>query len=88
LSGDGTLLLQHSVALSWDSSTSIVAGYNVYRGTKPGGPYGRINSTLQPGTNYTDASVQSGVTYYYVATAEDANSQESPYSNETVAAIP
>ncbi len=62
-------------------------GYNVYRGLISGGPYQRINSQLEPATNYTDSTVQSGITYFYVVTAVDATS-ESGYSPEVAAAIP
>jgi len=78
----------HSVALSWNASTSSVVGYNVYRGTQSGGPYTKLNSSLEPATAYTDASVSSGTTYYYVATAVDSNNVESSYSNQAVAQIP
>jgi len=79
---------QHSVALSWNPSTSTVTGYNVYRGTQSGGPYSKLNSSLLSGTSYTDSSVQSATTYYYVATAVDSSNVESAYSNQATAAIP
>ena len=88
LSGVGTQASQHSVALSWDASTSQVAGYNLYRGTVSGGPYTKINSGLDASTNYSDASVQSGQTYYYVTTAVDSQGTESGYSNQAQAVIP
>jgi fibronectin type 3 domain-containing protein len=78
----------HSVSLSWDPSTSTVVGYNVYRGTQTGGPYARVNGSVQAGTAYSDNNVQSGTTYFYVVTAVDASSQESGFSNETMALIP
>jgi Abnormal spindle-like microcephaly-assoc'd, ASPM-SPD-2-Hydin len=88
LSGTGTAPPQHSVALSWNASTSVVVGYNVYRGTHTGGPYTKINTVLQASTNYTDLTVSGGQSYYYVTTAVDANSLESAYSNEAQAVIP
>ena len=87
-SGAGTQTTQHTVSLSWNPSTSTVAGYNLYRGSQSGGPYSRLNSSLLPGTSYDDAGVQSGGTYYYVSTAVDASSNESVFSNEATAAIP
>jgi len=36
LAGSGTQQSSHTVSLSWDSSTSQVIGYNVYRGTVSG----------------------------------------------------
>ena len=89
--GDGTQQGSgsgHSVALSWNPSTSSVVGYNVYRGTQSGGPYTKLNSSLEPATAYTDASVASGTTYYYVATAVDSNNVESSFSNQAVAQVP
>lgn len=78
----------HSVALSWNASPSPVAGYNIYRGSQSGGPYTRLNSSLQPGTTFSDNSVQAGATYFYVTTAVDGSSQESAFSNESVSVIP
>ena len=48
---------------------SPVVEYNVYRGTQSGGPYQRLNLSPQPDNSYTDGTVQSGLTYFYVATA-------------------
>jgi hypothetical protein len=89
-SGDGTESSSggHSVALSWDASTSVVVGYNIYRGTVSGGPYSKLNTALLSGTSYTDASVESGTTYYYVSTAVNSTNGESAYSNQATAAIP
>ena len=87
VSGSGQAV-QHNVALSWSPSTSTVTGYNVYRGTTSGGPYTRINSALDAVTTYSDGTVQSGQTYYYVTTAVASNGMESTYSNETAAQVP
>jgi hypothetical protein len=87
--GDRIQPTQHSVSLSWTASVSSVVGYNVYRGTQPSGPYPlKVNSSPHTGTSFTDSTVQSGTTYYYVVTAVDANSVESDYSNEGTAVIP
>jgi hypothetical protein len=88
LSGNGTQQSTHSVALSWNASTSQVIGYNVYRGTVSGGPYARLNPSVDANTAYTDSSVQSGLTYYYVTTAVDSQNMESAYSNEATSVIP
>jgi hypothetical protein len=87
MTGTGTAPTQHSVDLTWGASSSAV-GYNVYRGTVSGGPYTMINTSLDSTTAYTDSTVVSGQTYYYVATAVDGNSNESAYSNQTQAVIP
>jgi len=87
LTGTGTAPTQHTVDLTWNTSTDAV-GYNVYRGTVPGGPYAMINTSLDSTTAYTDSSVVSGDTYYYVATAVNASGDESGYSNQAQAVIP
>jgi len=87
LTGTGTAPTQHTVDLTWNASTDAV-GYNVYRGTVPGGPYAMINTSLDSTTAYTDSSVVSGDTYYYVATAVNASGDESGYSNQAQAVIP
>jgi fibronectin type 3 domain-containing protein len=76
------------VALTSNASTSTVTGYNVYRGTVSGGLYTKINSALFTALTYTDSTVQSGTTYYYVTTAVDSGGNESVYSNEVSAPIP
>ena len=88
LSGTGVAPLQHSAALTWSASTSAVSGYNVYRSTVSGGSYTRINSSLVASASYTDSTVQSGTTYFYVTTAVDSSGMESVYSNEVPATIP
>jgi hypothetical protein len=88
LAGDGAASVQHSVSLSWNGSTSQVAGYNIYRGSQPSGPFTKLNSILDTATSYTDSSVASGQTYYYAATSVDSNNLESGYSNIAIAVIP
>src|SRR5216683_1143808 len=88
LSGTGVQLIAHSAALTWLPSTSLVPGYNVYRGTVSGGPYSKLSSSLIALTTFTDSAVQSGQTYFYVVTAVDASNVESAYSNEISAIIP
>ena len=71
----------NSVSLSWTASTSSgVAGYNVYRGATAAGPFAKVNSTVVAGTTYTDITVQPGQTYYYVLTAVDGSNNQSPFS--------
>ena len=87
MTGSGNGAVQHTVGLTWNASINAVS-YNLYRGSVPGGPYSMINTTLDGTTAYTDSTVSSGQTYYYVATAVDDNSEESGYSNEAQAVIP
>src|SRR5205809_687207 len=88
LSGTGVAPVQHSVTLSWNGSTSVVSGYNVYRSTVSGSSYVKVNTSLDSGLGFTDTTVQSGTTYYYVTTAVDASNNESAFSNEVPAVIP
>jgi hypothetical protein len=87
LSGSGAQVTQHSVALSWNPDASTVQGYYVYRGSQSGGPYTKISSLLGS-TSFTDSTVGSSQTYFYVVTAMGTNSVESGYSNEAVATVP
>lgn len=92
LSGSGSVVSspqpQHSVSLTWGESSSGIAGYNIYRSTVSGGSYTRINATVNGGTAYTDSSVASGQTYYYVATSVSTAGLESKYSSQIKVTIP
>jgi len=87
MTGTGTAATQHTVDLSWTASADAVS-YNIYRGTVSGGPYTMINTSADSTTAYTDSTVVSGQTYYYVATAVNSESEESGYSNQATAVIP
>ena len=88
LSGSATAPTSHMVSLSWAPSSTTYSGFNVYRGTTSGGPYTRVDSSMVPSTTYTDTTVASGQTYYYVATQLDTSGAESGYSSEVSAVIP
>ena len=88
LSGTGVAQVSHNVDLSWIPGAGTAVGYNLYRGTVSGGPYTQINTVLDASTNYTDNTVASGATYYYVSTEVNAAGQESAYSNAAQAVIP
>jgi hypothetical protein len=88
LSGTGMATGGHSVGLSWQASSSDVDGYNVYRSGALSGPFSKLNSSPDDGTSYTDSTVQSGGTYYYVTTAVGTDGVESAYSNKVKAVIP
>jgi len=89
LSGTGAQQSTHTVGLTWTGSTSTVIGYNVYRGTVAGGPYGsKLTTSPVSLTQFTDTGLQSGQTYYYVVTAVDSDSVESVFSNQAAAIIP
>jgi fibronectin type 3 domain-containing protein len=65
ISGNGS----SQVSLSWGAASGATS-YRVERSTVPGGPYTTIYTG--PATSYADASVSSGVTYYYVVVAVNA----------------
>ena len=88
LSGTGVAPASHSVSLSWGASTSAVAGYNIYRSSVSGSSYSRLNGSLVAGLSFSDSSVTSGQTYYYVATSVDSSGNESPYSNQVTSTVP
>jgi fibronectin type 3 domain-containing protein len=86
LSGTGS----HDVVLSWTASpTSDVIGYDIYRGTTPGGESSTpLNSTPVSGTNFTDENVTAGAVYYYLATSVTSDGvTQSAASAETTATV-
>ena len=84
-----TLTVTAQIALSWSTGGSPnIAGYNVYRSTTSGGPYAKVNTSLDPNMSFMDTAVQDGVTYYYVTTSVDTSGNESSYSNQASAMVP
>ena len=81
--------IPHSVALSWEASTTPNVTYNIYR-SNTSAAYGTTPLASVSGTSYTDYAVQAGQTYFYVVKAVDStnpNNLSSP-SNEALAIIP
>jgi fibronectin type 3 domain-containing protein len=78
----------HSADLKWNASASPVVGYNVYRSEKTGGPFAKLTGAPIRETRYTDRTVQSAHTYFYMVTAVDGQGRESLYSNQIKAVIP
>ncbi|MGA9779850.1 MAG: beta-galactosidase GalA [Verrucomicrobiia bacterium] len=72
------------ILLSWNGSAG--ANYNVKRSTMSGGPYNIIASSIST-TNYTDSSVATCQTYFYVVTYTNT-SYESLSSAEASAEVP
>ena len=89
---DATLIvspaIQHSVALSWVDTDSTIAGYNVYRSNQSGNGFTKLNSSLATTMSYTDKTVQSASTYYYVVTAVNNAGTESVFSAVVQAIVP
>jgi predicted phage tail protein len=80
----------HDVILSWGASPSIgISGYNIYRGTSPGGESSTpLNSAPVDSNTYVDDSVTPGTTYYYVLRTVNSVGGESAPSNEANAQVP
>jgi len=89
LSGAGTAAAaQHTVALTWERSSSTVTGYFVYRSSKPSGPYTQLNSAPEANPSYSDGSVSNGQVYYYYVTAVNSSNIQSTDSNQVSVTIP
>jgi Abnormal spindle-like microcephaly-assoc'd, ASPM-SPD-2-Hydin len=89
VSGSGVQVSPGSVSLGWQASVSPgVIGYYVYRGSISGGPYTALNSSPNSSTQYMDATVLSGSTYYYVVTSVDSSNMQSSFSAQVKASIP
>lgn len=72
---------KRKINLSWTASTDNVGvtGYEIWRATAASGPFTKITTTTT--TSYTDASLTSGVIYYYYVKAYDAAGNISAASN-------
>jgi O-glycosyl hydrolase/fibronectin type 3 domain-containing protein len=74
-----TIIVDSQVNLTWTPSPGSPT-YNVKRSAISGGPYTTIGTTIT-GTSFSDTTVASGQTYYYVVSA-DTPGGESPNSAE------
>jgi fibronectin type 3 domain-containing protein len=72
------------VVLNYAASTSAT-GYNIYRGTSPGGESATPIATGLSTLTYTDAGLSNGTTYYYTVAAVNSIGS-SGYSTEVSAA--
>src|SRR5215475_2514052 len=79
---------QRSVVLRWKASTTRNVRYNVYRGSSSRFHPEKLNSTPIEGTTFTDTTVVSGQSYWYVVKAVSENGEESQPSEEMSATIP
>jgi glycosyl hydrolase family 44/fibronectin type III domain protein len=76
------------VSLAWNASSGAT-GYHIKRSNTHGGPYSQIAAPAT--TNYTNAGLTNGTTYYFVVSAvnttgESANSSEVSATPSTAAA--
>jgi hypothetical protein len=73
------------VVLGWNSS-SLAAGYNLYRSTSGAGPFVAVASNLAV-LLYQDTGLLAGTTYYYAVSAVNP-AGEGPLSSPVIAASP
>lgn len=73
----------NQVTLNWWENFDSYEFYTLYRATTAGGPYTQL--ALPAGNSFVDTTATGGTTYYYVVTATNEFSDESPYSNEASA---
>lgn len=72
-----------SVTLLWDANTEPdLAGYRLYQGSAPGGPYSLKNALTKVTTTTFVLTATVPTNYYWVLTAVDSSGNESGYSNE------
>lgn len=76
----------HTTSLTWNESQSVT-GFNVYRGTTPGGPYTNIGNATVLSFVDSSSALTDGSVFYYVVTALN-NGAESGYSNEVKVSVP
>lgn len=75
------------ITLGWDAVPDAdLYSYEILRADTSGGPYTLIGSLTAPASEYTDWTVSSGATYFYVVQAVDTSFNRSGNSNEAQAA--
>jgi hypothetical protein len=63
-----------AVVLDWsDGRDPDLAGYEVYRGTRPSGPYTKLTARPLVRSTYRDASAPAGTVIFYIVRAVDAS---------------
>jgi len=73
------------INLDWNNNTEAdLFGYNIYRSSTSGGPYGLIYGGVTTSA-YADTGLSALTTYYYVVTAVDSSGNESFSSSQASA---
>ncbi|HEX9512009.1 MAG TPA: T9SS type A sorting domain-containing protein [Puia sp.] len=70
-----------SIQLNWVSSPDTKTGYQIWRGTNPGGTFSLLTTVGATVTTYTDASLPANSTYFYEVREVVAGNQYSAFSN-------
>ena len=77
------------VTLFWTapgSGGAAISGYEIYRGTSPGGESGTpVNASPVAGTSYTVTGLTNGTTYYFTVAAVGSAKGQGPKSGEVSA---
>ncbi|MES2477144.1 MAG: LamG-like jellyroll fold domain-containing protein [Verrucomicrobiota bacterium] len=76
LAGDAT------VTLNW-TAANFATAYNVKRATASGGPYTLVGSGITE-TTFTDTGMANDITYFYIATATNAQGESASSNTVTV----
>lgn len=79
------------VSLTWDApldSPVAIAGYSVFQALDGTNVFHLLNSSPATATSWTDATVQSGLTYDYLVESVDAAGDQSAPSTPIIQAIP
>lgn len=77
-----------TIKATWDANIEAdLAGYKVYSSRISGGPYTMLSDVGNKTELVIDISTEVDGKIYYVATAYDANGNESGYSNQAVWAV-
>jgi len=85
--GVEAIVREGTVELTWRTSPELdLAGYNVYRSTRMGTPFKKLNSKLIDGleTVFVDSTIASGKNYLYQVSAVDSAGNE---GKKSVAAV-
>jgi fibronectin type 3 domain-containing protein len=78
----------NTVTLAWDASPSLdITNYCVYYGNNAGGPY-PLKKNASTALTTSVSTLTNGVSYYFVATAQDKWGLESDFSNEVTYTVP
>ncbi|MFO7639219.1 MAG: M20/M25/M40 family metallo-hydrolase, partial [bacterium] len=80
-SAAAALPFRYGMGLSWRANRELdLAGYNLYRSTRPDTGYARLNPALLPDTACRDSGLMADTMYYWVVTALDTAGNESERS--------
>jgi fibronectin type 3 domain-containing protein len=70
------------IGLDWNDNPEYdITGYTVSRSADPGGPYATVASGILV-SEFVDTTVSNGTNYYYVVTATNTSTNQSPESSE------